>query len=209
MCLRMACWKARWASGRAGASPAATARSALIALQRELGVDGDRARRVGQLQQAVGARAGRKRATGTRRPDGGRAFCTRSFSCTSPKAPRACLLDSTSCRLTTWVERSPIFFCASSMRTSRSRRSVTIWPVAFSVRSSRSPTTLASACSCSRSERSTRCTVSACWLSARASCWRMVSASPPPRRVSTRTSTRPSSTTAARGRSSGYPLPPL
>ena len=69
---------------------------------------------------------------------GGRAFCTRSLSWTSPKAPRACLLESTSCRLTTWVERSPIFFCASSMRTSRSRRSVTIWPVAFSVRSSRS-----------------------------------------------------------------------
>ena len=32
-----------------------------VALERELGVDGDRARRVGQLQQAVDARAGRQR----------------------------------------------------------------------------------------------------------------------------------------------------
>jgi hypothetical protein len=106
-------------------------------------------------------------------------------------------LDSTSCRLTTWVESSPIFFWASSMRISRSRRSVTIWPVAFSVRSSRSATTLPSACSCSRSERSTRWTVSACWLSARASCWRMVSASPLLRRVSASTSTTTSNAMAA------------
>ena len=55
-------------AARPAASPAATARSALIALERELGVDGDRARRVGQIQQAVDARAGRQRATGTRRP---------------------------------------------------------------------------------------------------------------------------------------------
>ena len=51
-----------------------------------------------------------------------------SCSCTSPKAPRACLLLSTFCRSTTWLDNSAMFFCAASITASRSRRSVRVWP---------------------------------------------------------------------------------
>ena len=47
-----------------------------------------------------------------------------SCSCTSPKAPRACLLLSTFCRSTTWLDNSTMFFCAASITASRSRSSV-------------------------------------------------------------------------------------
>ena len=62
MCLRIASWKARCAAARRRRVARRDRAQQLVALERELGVDGDRARRVGQLQQAVDARAGRQRA---------------------------------------------------------------------------------------------------------------------------------------------------
>ena len=61
MCLRMACWKPRCASLQGGAIARRHGAQRAVALERELGVDADRARRVGQMQQAVDARPGGQR----------------------------------------------------------------------------------------------------------------------------------------------------